>query len=202
MIPFRYLKKTSMCPDGLTCVSSSLRTFFVKITSKIFTGTEDHCADDLPPTWHSSEPKQSGNIRTNTWFNKIYLFLVKFYERNFNQRASTFLEQASRRPSFFATWTFRLIVFYSLDFYTSNHIPFWSEVIVRRILCCDIPKWSNYFLTLYSAKTLYRKFETNIPRNETVRPLSQFLHSCIWERSTVNLLILLQQNRWTKCGNI
>jgi hypothetical protein len=30
----------------------------------------------------------------------------------------------------------------------------------------------------YTAKTLYRKFETKIPRNETAPPLSQFLHSC------------------------
>ncbi len=33
-----------------------------------------------------------------------------------------------------------------------------------------------------TANTLYRKFETNIPRNETARPRSQFLHSCICER--------------------
>ncbi len=30
---------------------------------------------------------------------------------------------------------------------------------------------------------LYRKFETYIPRNRTVRPRSQFLYSCIWKRS-------------------
>jgi hypothetical protein len=30
--------------------------------------------------------------------------------------------------------------------------------------------------------TLYRKFETYFPRNETARPCSQYLHSCIWER--------------------
>jgi hypothetical protein len=30
--------------------------------------------------------------------------------------------------------------------------------------------------------TLHRKFETNIPRNETGGPPSQFLHSCIGER--------------------
>jgi hypothetical protein len=29
-----------------------------------------------------------------------------------------------------------------------------------------------------TAKTLYRKFETNIPRNKTARPGSQFIHSC------------------------
>ncbi len=29
---------------------------------------------------------------------------------------------------------------------------------------------------------LYRKFETNIPRNDTVRPRSLFLYSCICER--------------------
>jgi hypothetical protein len=27
-----------------------------------------------------------------------------------------------------------------------------------------------------------RKFKTNIPRNETARPHSQFIHSCISER--------------------
>jgi hypothetical protein len=33
-----------------------------------------------------------------------------------------------------------------------------------------------------TAKTLYRKFKTNIPRNETEWPRSHhFLHSCIWE---------------------
>jgi hypothetical protein len=33
-----------------------------------------------------------------------------------------------------------------------------------------------------TAKKLYRKFETNIPINETARPRSQFLHSCFGER--------------------
>jgi hypothetical protein len=36
---------------------------------------------------------------------------------------------------------------------------------------------------LYSVdSTLCRKFETNIPRNETAQPRSQFLRSCICER--------------------
>jgi hypothetical protein len=30
--------------------------------------------------------------------------------------------------------------------------------------------------------TLYQKFETYIGRNETARPYSQFLHSCVCER--------------------
>ncbi len=33
-----------------------------------------------------------------------------------------------------------------------------------------------------TAKTLYQKFETNIPRNETSRPRFQFLHLCMCER--------------------
>ncbi len=33
-------------------------------------------------------------------------------------------------------------------------------------------------LEAYTAKTVYRKFEPNIPRNETARPQSQILHSC------------------------
>jgi hypothetical protein len=30
-------------------------------------------------------------------------------------------------------------------------------------------------LSSYTAKTLFREFETNIPRNETARPRSQFM---------------------------
>jgi hypothetical protein len=33
----------------------------------------------------------------------------------------------------------------------------------------------------WSVLALYRKFKTYIPRNETARPRSQFLHSCNWE---------------------
>jgi hypothetical protein len=36
----------------------------------------------------------------------------------------------------------------------------------------------------YTAKTQYRKFETNIPRKGTERLQSQFLHSCFCERFT------------------
>jgi hypothetical protein len=39
-----------------------------------------------------------------------------------------------------------------------------------------------YILSKISYNMLYRKFDTNIPRNETARPRSQFLHSCICER--------------------
>ncbi len=38
-----------------------------------------------------------------------------------------------------------------------------------------------------SANTLYRKIKTNIPRNETARSCSQFLHSCICERRSFGL---------------
>ncbi len=54
-------------------------------------------------------------------------------------------------------------------------------------------------LGLGTAKTAYRKFETNIPRHETARPQSQFLH--LFSVSylyipTVDLPILLQENMW------
>ncbi len=44
--------------------------------------------------------------------------------------------------------------------------------------------YNMWFNTLFSDHTctVYLKFETNIPRNETARPHSQFLHSCIFER--------------------
>jgi hypothetical protein len=35
---------------------------------------------------------------------------------------------------------------------------------------------------IYAANALYRKFETNIPRNETAQTRSKFLHSCVCER--------------------
>ncbi len=59
------------------------------------------------------------------------------------------------------------------------------------------PKQSGC-IPICTAKTLYRKFETNIPSNETARPRSLFLHSCIckfgrdlveiylWEKSFFN----------------
>jgi hypothetical protein len=40
----------------------------------------------------------------------------------------------------------------------------------------------NNIINTYILAALYRKFETNIPKNETARPCSQFLHSCICER--------------------
>jgi hypothetical protein len=40
---------------------------------------------------------------------------------------------------------------------------------------------------IHTAKTLDRKFEIKIPRNETARPRSQFLHSCFDERFVYSL---------------
>ncbi len=58
---------------------------------------------------------------------------------------------------------------------------------------------------MYTAKTQYRKFETNIPRKEIERPQSQFPHSYVCERfiySHHSLPILLQENMWTDPGSI
>ncbi len=38
------------------------------------------------------------------------------------------------------------------------------------------------YKNVHVAKTLYLKFETNTPRNETARPCSEFLYSCICEQ--------------------
>jgi hypothetical protein len=63
--------------------------------------------------------------------------------------------------------------------------------VIKHVFCRRFDKY--YFYTqnqsktriyihkLYAAKTLYRKLETNIPRYETARSRSQFLHSCILE---------------------
>ncbi len=47
--------------------------------------------------------------------------------------------------------------------------------------------------TLHTVKTLYRRFETNIPRNETARLPSQFSHSCFCERFIYFLWSVLSQ---------
>jgi hypothetical protein len=62
-----------------------------------------------------------------------------------------------------------------------------------------------YSRRLYTGKTQYRKFETNIPRKEIARPQSQFPHSCVCERfifPTICLPILLQENMRADPGNI
>jgi hypothetical protein len=47
-----------------------------------------------------------------------------------------------------------------------------------------LPETISIRIGLYKpSSTLHRKFETNISINETARPRSQFLHSCICERS-------------------
>ncbi len=57
----------------------------------------------------------------------------------------------------------------------------------------------------YTAKTLYRKLETNVLRNETARPHSQFQYSpnlwALYIFPWIGPPILLQQNRWTERGN-
>jgi hypothetical protein len=54
--------------------------------------------------------------------------------------------------------------------------------------------------------TLYRKSYLRIPRNETARPGSQFLNSCICEQfiyiPRIALPIWMQQNRQTDPGNM
>ncbi len=42
--------------------------------------------------------------------------------------------------------------------------------------------WHSLTTVHCTAKTQYRKFETNIPRKGVARPQSQFPHSCVCER--------------------
>ncbi len=53
-----------------------------------------------------------------------------------------------------------------------------------------------------TAKTLFWKFETHIPTNETAEPRSQFLNSCFCKPFTIGLPFLLQEKWWTDRGNI
>jgi hypothetical protein len=41
---------------------------------------------------------------------------------------------------------------------------------------------TKFFFPIRINSALYQKILTYSPRNETARPRSQFLHSCIWER--------------------
>ncbi len=49
-----------------------------------------------------------------------------------------------------------------------------------------------------TANALYRKLKTNIPRKETARPRSQFLHSCICER--LYIPTISPQTQYSKIG--
>ncbi len=59
-------------------------------------------------------------------------------------------------------------------------------------------------LSLCTANTQYRKFETNIPRKGIARPQSQFPHIHVSVSGlyipTIGLPILLQENMWTDPG--
>jgi hypothetical protein len=74
--------------------------------------------------------------------------------------------------------------------------------ISESCLCSVADK--NWAVAGYTAKTVYRKFETNITRNETARPQSQsYIHVSVSDLyiSTIGLPIVLQENRWTDRGN-
>ncbi len=65
-------------------------------------------------------------------------------------------------------------------------LNFWYFLVAEKTKYKDFDSfsgnicWFEYYCILNS--TLHREFETNIPGNETARPRSQFLPSCICER--------------------
>jgi len=58
----------------------------------------------------------------------------------------------------------------------------WILELVCSCICVKVEQVSSVYKTVCTAHALYRKFKTNIPRNETAWPRSQFLYSCICER--------------------
>jgi hypothetical protein len=57
----------------------------------------------------------------------------------------------------------------------------------------------------YTAKSQYRKFETNVPRKGIARPQSQFPHSCLCERFLYShdwSAYYAARNMWNDPGNI
>jgi hypothetical protein len=76
-------------------------------------------------------------------------------------------------------------------------VSFLSSKLLSRI-----SQFSLIRIKRYTAK-VYRKFELNILRNETARPRSQFLHSCVCEifiYSHERSENVVQQNRRTDRG--
>jgi hypothetical protein len=55
-------------------------------------------------------------------------------------------------------------------------------------------------MELCTANTLYRKFETNILRNETARPRSQFRNSCTVYVSELYIRKICPQTQYSKIG--
>ena len=62
-------------------------------------------------------------------------------------------------------------------------IQFMHMIILCIIVLVSRPvQETKFFFPIRINSALYQKIETYSPRNETARPRSQFLHSCIWER--------------------
>ncbi len=73
-----------------------------------------------------------------------------------------------------------------------------------RVISSTLQKCNSTVITL-TAKTLSRKFDTNIPRNETARPRpNSYIHASVSDLyiPTVGLPILLREKRWTDRGCI
>ncbi len=98
----------------------------------------------------------------------LYLFLLLYRLTSMRRRPRRWpiqTDSSAWRNSFRNVYTFSLMI--------SFYIQLLGFITPPPFSTCQVMHWS--------VLALYRKLETYIPRNETARPRSQFLHSCIWE---------------------
>ncbi len=62
-----------------------------------------------------------------------------------------------------------------------HHRLAYTQRCLSQCICTECLR-SSLLCHIHAANTLNLKFETNVPRNETARPRSQFLQLCICER--------------------
>ncbi len=139
--PSIFSKKTSMYPDGLKCVSSSLRTFFGQTTFKFFQRPKIIAQK----TFHPPGILQNQNNQETLWHTfdckKIFLSCKAIWIKLL-LKISTFLEQVcryvSRRLSFFQRELLDSLYSTIWIFFTPNHIVVKNDHLTNTI--CDILK--------------------------------------------------------------
>jgi hypothetical protein len=114
------------------------------------------------------------------------------------------LLKLGRGKSFCATWYIVINLTSICNHLQEIFIGVWNFFLVPRLSCLLCQRRAPQCAENRTAKTLYQKFETNIPRNETARLRSRFVNSFICK-----LLVHFHDRWWVyinrsqihECGN-
>ncbi len=132
-----------------------------------------------------------------------YLWKLQKQGKRNEKRLSLFLIYSENLYEFNVCWFFVVTFRYKWKKFPES--LFLSKNKKNLLLIYTAHVCQSIMLSAQTGKTLCRKLETNIPRNEIARPRSQFLDSWICERfiySHDRSPIWLQQIMWPNCGDI